>query len=140
MKALALFIAILSLCGCRHDYVEAPVPTSRWQDAFVMDHGTQLIGTETTNAVAAWAHLAVGKEVSTNVMADWYHIASNGIVYWVACIRNNPQHLCPNITVKHRTIVSVERTTLHVLDDDGVEQRVEILEKVAEKSPPNLMP
>jgi len=139
-KVPVLFIAVLSLSGCRHTPVAATVPTSHWQDAFVMDHATQPIGSETKSAVAAWAHIAVGRDVSTDIVADSYHIASNGIVYLIACIRNSTQHPCPNITVKHRTIVSVESTTLHILDDDGVEQRVEILEKVAEKRPPNSMP
>lgn len=111
-----------------------------WQDAWVLDHTLEPIGSQTTTAVASWVHVAAGKSVSTNIYVNSYHISSNGITYWIACIPGNRQYPCPNITVNHRTIVSVESTTLHVLDDDGVDQSVSILEKVAERKSPTSVP
>lgn len=121
MRVLTLFIAALSLCACAHRYSTPPPSTQSWQDAFVLDHafqavGSQTTGSQTTAAVTSWLHVAVGRSVSTNINVSSFHIRSNGIVYWVACLPGDRQYPCPNITVNHRTIVSVESTTLHILD------------------------
>lgn len=130
MKSLIAVLAVVALCSCAHR-VAATVPQS-WQDGFVLDHQFTPIGTQTTGLVSSWANVVVGKATSHNINASSFHIASNGVVYLVACIMGDPHYPCPNITVRHRTIVSVESTTLHILDDDGKDCPVPILEKVAE--------
>lgn len=140
-RPLALFIASVCLCACmRKQTAEVPAMQHRWQDGFVLDHTSHTAGSETSAVVVGWLHVAAGGATSRQIVVEQYRIASNGIVYTIACLPTSQEHPCPNITVHHRAIVFVDSTFLHVLDDDGVEQKVAIVDKMAEKKAPSELP
>lgn len=140
-RPLALFIATISLCTCmRKQAAEIPAPQQSWQDGFVLDHTSHTAGSETSAVVVGWLHVAAGGAASRPIIVNQYRIASNGIIYTIACLPTTQEHPCPNVTVHHRAIVSVDSTILHVLDDDGVEQKVAIVDKTAERKAPSELP
>jgi hypothetical protein len=113
-----------------------------WMDAVVSDARTGSAGAVgmTTGTATSTGATSTGMATTVAVPVDqtYYWIATKDIIYVVSCFPRAISNgwRCPNVTVHGHTRISIDGRNAHILDDDGKDRKVPIVQKIAvDKSP-----
>ena len=131
-------ITLLGMLACLSLAVFAK--ERQWQDAKVLDAKTGSAGSIAASSVSGTPYSATGLAVSSAIIVTYYTISTDTITYVVGCIpRGTIRYRCPDITVHGKTKIAIEGRDAHILDDEGKDRKIPILEKIA-NDPASLKP
>lgn len=106
----------------------------QWQDATVDDAKTGTAGTISAASVSGGTYSASGLGVAASIPLTYYWITAGEMTYVVACVpRGTIRYKCPNITIHGKTKIAIEGRDAHILDEDGKDRKLPIMEKILNK-------
>jgi len=73
--------------------------------------------------------------VAAPIVVTYYSISAGDMLYVVGCIpRGTLRYRCPDLTVHGKTKIAIDGKDMHILDDEGKDRKVPILEKILQKN------
>lgn len=109
----------------------------QWLDATVVDAKSGPAGSISTGTVSGTQYGATGLAVSSVIVVTYYTIDTGDMLYVVGCVpRGTLRYKCPDITVHGKTKIAIEGRDAHVLDDEGKDRKVPIIEKILKQESP----
>ena len=106
-----------------------------WQDATVEDARTGSAGSMAVGSVTGTGSGASGWSVAGAIIVTYYSIRAGDMLYIVGCVpRGTVRYRCPDLTVHGKTRIAIEGRDAHILDDEGKDRKLPIIEKILEQS------
>jgi hypothetical protein len=123
----------------------------KWQDAIARDIHTGNIGEIAVGSAYGTPYSVSSLAIAAPIVATYFAIevpnayaysykkdghqvyAAGGMLYIVGCVRGSLRYRCPNVALNGRTKIAIDGTNAHILDDDGKDRKLPVIQKIEKK-------